>query len=180
MSDIIKTMTETYSLRGDKCLWAKINLDCGEESVNVMISSDYGEFSHYWGCCGENPKKFLTNIDMHYTMKKLMGNRDNMYEPDFEARLVSFKKLIIEARKYNDVTKEYARTAWMEMLHIFDYCQNSNDIYFYRCINSYAFEKIFFDWESIPYETKMKKMVIEFWEDIWIPFREFLKNEHKG
>jgi len=174
--EIIKTMTETYSLRGKKCLWAKINLDCGNETVNVMISSDYGEFNHYWGSCGMTPKEFLMQIDMYYGMGKLMGE-SSMYEPDFKSRLKSFKEMIIEARKYNDITKDKAREAWQEMLHIFDYCQNSDDIYYDRCYNSDAFEKILFDFDSIPNDTKIKRKVTEFWEDIWIPFIEYLKSE---
>lgn len=174
---IQKTLTETYSLKGKKCLWAKINLDCGEESVNVMISSDYGEFNHYWGYCGMNPKEFLIKTDMNYTMKKLMGGSDNMYEPDFKERLKSFKKLVIEYRKENNITKEQAREAWIKILSIFDYCQNSNDIYYSECINSEELECILYDSESIPENTKKKNTVIEFWEDIWIPFINFLKEE---
>lgn len=175
--NIIKTLTETYSMRGEKCLWAKINLDCGEESVNVMISSDYGEFNHYWGCCGMNPKKFLTDIDMHYTMKKLMGSTDNMYEPDFGARLKSFKKKIIERRRFLDIEKDQARSAWNKVLSIFDYSQNSNDVYFSECMNANELDCILYDLDSIPENTKMKNVVVEFWEDIWVPFTEFLKNE---
>lgn len=177
---IQKTLTETYSLRGEKCLWAKINLDCGEESVNVMISSDYGEFNYYWGYCGMNPKKFLTTTDMHYTMKKLMGGADNMYEPDFDARLVSFKEKIIEYRKEDNITKHQARDAWDKVLSIFDYCQYSNDIYYSECINADELECILYDSDSIPECTKMKKYVIEFWEDVWVPFTEFLKTELKA
>lgn len=174
---IQKTLTETYSLRGQKCLWAKINLDCGEESVNVMISSDYGEFSYYWGYCGTNPKKFLTTTDMHYTMKKLMGGTDNMYEPDFEARNSAFKKMIIEYRKEDRITKEQARSAWQKVLAIFEYCQNSNDVYYSECFNADELECILYDMDAIPENSKMKNKVTDFWEDVWIPFTEFLKDE---
>ncbi|MDO9304597.1 MAG: hypothetical protein Q7T77_04670 [Sulfuricurvum sp.] len=177
---IKKTLTETYSLRGEKCLWAKINLDCGEESVNVMISSDYGEFSHYWGFYGMNPKAFLTTTDMHYTMKKLMSGVDNMYEPDFDARLISFKKMIIEDRKEDRITKGQARSAWEKVLSIFEYCQNSNDVYYSECFNADELECILYDMDAIPECSKMKNSVIEFWEDIWIPFISFLKDELKA
>jgi hypothetical protein len=174
---IQKTLTETYSLKGEKCLWAKINLDCGKQSVNVMITSDYGEFSHYWGSCGMNPKKFLTTIDMHYAMKKLMHGTDNLYEPDLDERLKSFKKLIIEKRLYNDITKHEARVAWNRIINIIGSC--ADEEYFHQCANSDEFEKIIFDWEMIPMDDKIKSMVVEFWEDIWLPFTEFLKDEIK-
>jgi len=174
---IQKTLTETYSMRGEKCLWAKINLDCGDESVNVMISSDYGDFSHYWGRCGMNPKKFLTTIDMHYAMKKLMHGTDNLYCPDSNERLKSFKKLIIEKRKYNYITKEEARIAWNRIIRIINRTGDNDEVYFNECFNSEEFENIIYDIESIPMDTKMKNMVIEFWEDIWLPFIEYLKKE---
>lgn len=174
---IVKSTTETYSIKGDRCLWAKINLDCVGETVNVMISSDYGEFNHYWGSCGCPPKKFLCDIDMHYGMGKLVGGTSKLYEADFSKRIMSFKKVIIEARQLNDITRGQARTAWMEMLHIFDYCQNSNDIYLDRTYNSEVFNDIFFDFYSIPQDDKIKKSIVDFWEDIWIPFTQFLKDE---
>jgi len=34
--------------------------------------------------------------------------------------------------------------------------------------------------DAIPECSKMKNSVIEFWEDIWIPFISFLKDELKG
>lgn len=174
---IQKTLTETYSLKGKKCLWAKINLDCGKESVNVMISSDYGEFNHFWGACGKNPKKFLTGLDWHYTMKKLMGGSDNLVEPDFAERLKSYKKAIIEERREDNISKSEAREYWKEMGDIFDYCQNSNDIYFSKVFESKGYKKVFYDFESIPNDTRIKAIVKDFWDDIWTPFTEFLGTE---
>lgn len=174
---ITKTKTETYTLRGKGSLWAKINLDCGKESVNVMISSDYGEFNYYWGACGTDPKKFLANLNWHYCMKKLMGGTDNLYIPDFNSRLKSFKKLIIESRKEQSITKEYAREAWKEMLSIFDYCGNSNDVYFSKVMDSSEFANIIYDFEAIPEDTRVKPVVNHFWENVWLPFVGELKKE---
>lgn len=179
MSAIQKSMTETYTLKGDHCLWAKINLECINESVNVMISSDFGEFSHYWGCCGTNPKEFLIGLDMHYAMKKLMGSTNNMYEADFPARLNSVKKMIIQDRKVLILGKDTAKCAWDEIVEIIDECGNSEDVYFNLCFHSKYLDDVFQDFGSIPTDTKLKPKVTAFWNEVWLPFVEYLKEEIK-
>lgn len=175
--EIKKTLTETYTLKDDGCLWAKINIDCGEQSVNVMISSDYGEYNYFWGSTGSNPKQFLTDIDMYYGMNKLMHGNKNMYLPDWEERKKSFKEMIIEERKDGNISKNEARNSWTEMMDIFDECQHSEDIYFEKVWNSDVLESVIFDTDSIPSNTKLNPRVNEFWKKIWIPFTNELKTE---
>lgn len=180
MNEIIKTQTETYTLRGNKCTWAKINLDCGKKSVNVMISSDYGDFNYYWGNCGTNPKKFLSGLDWHYCMKKLMNGTDNMYQPDFDKRFKSFKKIIINDRKELSISKNEARQVWEAMINVFENCYDSTDLYYSLVMNERIFwDSLFYDTDSIPEDTKLKPIVMNFWEDVWTPFIGFLKEEIK-
>lgn len=173
---ITKTMTETYTLRGDYGLWAKINLECGKKSVNVMISSDYGSFDYFWHDCGSNPKKFLTTLHWHYTMKKLMNGEHNLYEPDFDTRLINFKKTIIQFRKDKYITINQARDIWDIMIELFKDC-NNDDFYYYKIINEDIFCNLFSDMESIPNDHKLKPVVMDFWNKIWLPFIEYLKTE---
>lgn len=175
---ITKSKTETYTLIGSHGLWAKINLDCGEQSVNVMISSDYGEYSYFWGSTGYTPKKFLCTIEMDYCMKKLMGGTGNMYDPDFKERQKSVNKLIIEERLVCNISKETAREAWDKAKSIFEYCGNSDDLYFSEFMDAEEFEDIFFDHESIPQDKKLKPQVEMFWNNIWLPFTKELKKEY--
>ena len=77
---ITKKLTETYSLKGTEGLWADINLDIGEESVNVMISSDYGDYGHWWGSTGEEPKKFLIGLNEDYLSAKFGGLHSMFWE----------------------------------------------------------------------------------------------------
>lgn len=179
--DITKKNTETYTLRGDKCLWAKINLECGEESVNVMISSDYGEYNYYWGSCGMDPKQFLIKLNWHYCMKKLMQGTDNMYEPDWSERKKSFKELVIALRKEYRVEKELIRKQWDRMIEIFDDCGNSIDLYYTKVINEELFWQdeypLFYDVDSIPEDRKLQPQVMRFWNDLWTPFIMHLKEE---
>ena len=174
--EIVKNTTETYSLRGDKCLWAKINLDINQQSVNVMISSDYGSYNYYWTHCGISPKKFLISLDMHYAMKKLMGGTDNLYQPDWESRSVSLKKIIIEARRDNRLSKDEAKKAWREIVDIM-HDSNDENLYYERIWHHELADKLFYDMEDIPADTKLKSSVTDFWEDIWIPFTKYLKTE---
>lgn len=178
---IKKTTTETYTLRGERCLWAKINLDISGNTVNVMISSDYGSFNYYWCSCGENPKKFLTTISMDYAMGKLMGGYQNMNEPDWESRIKEIKNMVLEYRKERSLNKDKAR-------EIYDYIKNDlnlkmyefscdENMYFKELTENRIFDDLFYDFDAIPTHTKLKHIVNEFWEDIWIPFTNFLKEE---
>lgn len=175
---IDKKETQTYTLRGEYGLWAKINLEYGPTSVNVMISSDYGSYDYWWGATGSNPKAFLTRIDMYYTMKKLMGGYDATQEPDHESTIRSIKKKIIEVRReyQKDLSKDDAREAWNDMIgYVNDY--GTGEIYYKSMIEHDSFEAIFCDTEAIPFETKLKGQAKDFWEKIWTPFTDELKKE---
>jgi len=170
-----KIYTETYKMSGSSCLWASINLELYEKAVNVMISSDYGNFSYFWGSTGKNPKKFLTKISKDYTMKKFLG--ENMYEIDLEACRKSIKEIIIEERKMLNISKDEAFEAWIELDNIMNnYSMNENQ-YFTEITRTDIFDKIFYDWEAIPTHRKNKSIVDLFWNDLWIPFTEELKKE---
>jgi len=176
---IKKTLTETYTLRGEQSLWAKINLDCGENSVNVMISSDYGEFNYYWVSTGYTQKKFLCSINMDYAMKKLMGGTDKMYEPGWDSRKRSVKIAIIEARREKEYLSKFeAREAWDDMLNVMEDYSGSVDIYFEEIMEHNSFQKIFYDFEGIPEDDKLKPRVLHFWNNIWLPFTNELRKEY--
>jgi hypothetical protein len=174
MIEITKKLTETYTLRGEQSLWAKINLEYGEKSVNVMINSDYGSYAYYWGSTGENPKSFLCNISKHYTMLKFAG--ENIYEADWEKRLERIYKEIEYKLKEKEITKEEAIIAKKEAKKIINY-GTSEDIYFKEMMENEYLEKIFYDFEIIPEDIKIKSTVDMFWENIWIPFINELKKE---
>lgn len=172
-----KKLTETYNFKGENCLWAKVNLDINKESVNVFISSDYGEYSNYWSSCGLEPKKFLSKLNKCYVLSKFL-TRDKLYEPDWCQRLKSCKQEIIRRRREypEEVSTNTARIAWQELHDLFDSCQ-IDEIYWHELTNEYWLSKIFQDWEYIPEETKISHKAELFYSDVWLPFEQILIHE---
>ncbi|WP_265658556.1 hypothetical protein [Francisella philomiragia] len=171
-----KKLTETYTIKGENCLWAKVNLDINKESVNVFISSDYGEYSNYWSSCGLEPKKFLSTLNKSYILKKFL-TRNELNEPDWDQRLKSCKQQIIDDRRDQEVDAQIARAAWDELLDLFDDYNGSEDIYWHTLTNNYYLSKIFHDWEYIPEETKISHKAELFYSDVWLPFEQVLIHE---
>lgn len=171
-----KKLTETYHFKGENCLWAKANLDINKESVNVFISSDYGEYSNYWSACGMEPKKFLSKLDKCYVLSKFLSI-DKLYEPDWDERLKLCKQTIIDNRRDQEVGAHIARAAWDNLLDLFDDNNGSEDIYWHTLTNDYYLSKIFHDWEYIPEDTKISHKAELFYSDVWLPFEQILIHE---
>ncbi len=173
---VTKSQAELYQVRSGKgsCAWGDITLICGDQSVSVMATSDYGSFDHYWSHCGGEPKDFLCGLDFQYTMKKLTNGK--LYIPDPSGYRKEIKENIIEARKENYLTKEQAKTAWDEMLAIQDEYEKG-DIFFKELYEHEFFEQVFGACEGLPSSTEPDHCAVDFWNDVWTPFIESLRKE---
>ncbi|WP_084977330.1 hypothetical protein [Plesiomonas shigelloides] len=174
---VSKRKIELYQVRhefGDG--WADISLTFGEKSVNVMVSSDYGSFSHYWGHCGYNPKEFLTDINFDYCMGKFFESK-KLYILDAEACENEIKQSIISLRKDGELTADEAREAWDDLLNPEYGPQAGRDYYHRELYESKHFERVFVDYESLPEKTKINPLCQEFWNNCWLPFIDVLKAE---
>ncbi|PZQ59254.1 MAG: hypothetical protein DI570_16470 [Phenylobacterium zucineum] len=79
--------------------------------VHVSVLSDFGEFGYCWSHIGEDWRKFLANLDLHYAMNKMLGPRFRVplgiEEADAKGR-----QLILQGRRENNLTTEDARKLW--------------------------------------------------------------------
>ena len=105
--NIQKEEVTVYRLRQSKTSdgWADITIDGSGKQVRVSVSSDYGNWSYYWGACGNNYKSFLIGLDMHYVAGKTIN--DNYF--DLERTLKGIRSEILEHRREEELTKDEAR-----------------------------------------------------------------------
>lgn len=177
MSSITVTKSsdlELYQIRGKNFEgWADIVLIIRDKTVSVMIASDYGSFSYYWGACGFDPKQFLISLNWDYAMKNLSDYKNYISDPEANDRKV--KRLIIEARRNGSLNNLTARDAWEELTEL-DSCRNY-DLYINELVSSEYFEEVFGEYEHLPDEKTRCPCCVEFWEKCWIPFTNQLKQE---
>lgn len=171
---VIKSQAELYQVRHETFEgWADIFLICGEQSVSVVIHSDYGKFAKYWSHCGCNPKQFLIELDFDYCMKNLTDYKHRIDAPEQYPSKV--KERIMVARRHDGtLTKEEAREAWGDMLQTE---HNEGDLYFKELIDHHLFNKVFGDYEYLPSAKKIDPCCQELWDNVWLPFVEQLKSE---
>ena len=176
---VTKSTSELYQVRSGKgsLSWGDITLSLGNTSVSVTATSDYGTFDHRWTHCGGEPKQFLCGLDFQYTMKKLTNG--GLYVADTEAYGNEIKERIIEARKDDCISKEDARTAWDEMLSIYEE-YDGGDLFFHALYDHEFFTVIFGDYEALPSAEKYCNRAVDFWGDVWVPFIDSLKEELKN
>ena len=129
-------------------------------SGRVIIISDYGNWSYYWGHRGsKSTAAFLVELDIHYMGKKMLGAELEEFSLDS-----TFKRIcegILSARYSGDLSKDNARNEW-ELAQELD----EGDISF----EGWGLSSEFFreDW----YEYSCKEMVSEwtnFWDRLWVP-----------
>jgi len=176
---VTKSQVELYEVRSGKGSlgWGNITLKCGDQSVEVVATSDYGTFDFYWSHCGGDPKEFLCKLDFQYAMKKLTSG--DLYIPNPDGYENEIKERIIESRKEGRLTKEEAKTAWDEMLLILEeYC--SGDLFYNALYNHQLFYKVFGDYDYLPSSTIPNPRAVDFFNEIWKPFTSYLREEKAG
>jgi len=169
--EVTKRKIDIYTIRG-KCedgysTWGEITLELGEHSAKVMANTENGTYAYNWFHTGNNPVQFLKDLDIYYAMDKLTDYK--MYEPDYKEFSIDTKKIIIEARLQDYITKEEARHTWDDLIPHIDDFQN-RDIIHSQMWNTKHFSKVFGDSDSMPNPTKIKPQCIQFWNNIWVPF----------
>jgi len=176
MKIVHKRQVECYKVRnkGTSSGWANFNCEWGDESVHVMIDSDYGSYSYYWSHCGQDPKAFLISLERMYAMEKL--NNYNYFEFDETQLDAELKSIILYTRReyYDSFTKEMARDAWDTLLGIYD---GSKDLYYEKLFEYEHFEELFGDSEGLPHPRRVIPKLVTFWDECWIPFTQALQEE---
>lgn len=168
---------EHYSIRTDHGDWGEIALKfTGPESVVVMAFSSFGAYGHYWSHCGMHPHKALAGMDRGYAMEKLSGY--SLYEPDTSKWADEIKRRIIEARREGRIDRYNARTCLEEMVDCVDELSDPTLI-LDRLYCHDHFSEIFGDHDGLPQARRIKPAHAGFWNDIWLPFIEQLKQQQK-
>lgn len=173
MPKVSKSNIESYLIRNGSD-WGEIAISIREETVNVMVNSSYGHYAYYWCACGMNPKAFLCKINKGYTLQKLTHGKET--EIDEDKCLDQIKQAIIDTRRTGDLTADQAREAWDGMVGVWE-DRNGYDIAMGHLIDSKYFEQVFGDYEALPSARRLKPECEFFWEKIWMPFVEELKQE---
>ena len=176
---VTKSQAEFYEVRSGKgsLAWGNITLKCGEQSVEVVATSDYGTYSYFWSHCGGDPKEFLCTINFQYAMEKLTNHK--LYIPNPDGYENEIKESIIESRKGGNLTKKQSRTAWDEMLSILEEF-SAGDLLFFALYDHELFEHVFGDPEYLPSSTIPDPRAVDFFNDIWKPFIDCLREERAG
>lgn len=153
--DWMKATFNEISVRTKSAGWARL---LWEDTGRVIILSDYGVWSHYWGCIGERTlAEFLCDLDCHYMGKKMLGS--SLYVHSDEETQNEIHRYIIEARKDSTFGKENARE---EMDLLADYRDGYRDFFGWACETSIGDQ----------YEmtrTEMHHDWKNFWDRLWVP-----------
>lgn len=119
--ELTKSTVEKYMLRGNGT-WADIVLDDqGDKRGQIMINSDYGAWSYFWGSMGCSLKEFITKCDTPYLMGKL-GERNYF---DEEATKECYRRNLQELLKDNDIEQEIYDKL-IEEIDSADWCSADN------------------------------------------------------
>lgn len=152
-------------------MWAKIIID--DSSWMFSCISDAGNFSYRWPSERHRTfKKFLTQIDMGYLMRKIEPRAKNF---DYELTIKELKNSIFEQRRENNITKEQAKKDF-EALKYLEY-ENSPDLIMYQLIEN---TKIFSDdysWTADKMVYNHSPEAISFTEVVFPILQEALKTE---
>jgi hypothetical protein len=154
--------------------WATIFLDCrdngsGRPSGEIIIASSFGTWLHYWHAPGENFKKFLAGLDIHYTAGKFGCGRVF----DLYATMGELEKLIEE----HTSDPEERESLKAESAALWD-CTDGN-IFGHRFMTECTELLTLVDgYPNI--HTQVAPQFQQFWKVIWPVFVEQLKLEVNG
>jgi len=156
----MKTTTGTAVFREihakDKHAWTRLLWD---EAGRVIILSDYGTWSHFWGYRGEgvSVEKFLSRLDQHYMGKKMLGA--SLMEFSLELTAQSIREHIKEMRQCGSLSRSEATGEWelSEQLKV-------GDMSFDSWMQETEFEDA---WEF--YCREMCSEWVNFWDRLWVP-----------
>jgi hypothetical protein len=165
---IEKTTVECYKIRHYRG-YADITVDSLGTKGRISISSDWGNYSYFWGACGCSFKQFLININIEYVADKFGADRWF----DIESTIKFYKERVKESRSDGTISKEDAKDILFEINSLKE-CSNRDE--FMISISDCNKLMRFFDHcpemiNDISHQFK------NFWKIIWPIFINQLKKE---
>lgn len=79
--------------------------------VHVSVISDYGSFGYCWSHIGEEWHAFIRDLDLHYAMNKMMGERFRVPLTVDEAEAYG-RATILQYRREDSLSRKDARLLW--------------------------------------------------------------------
>lgn len=139
----------------NKYTWARVDLD-GKTGL-VSITSDYGNWSHYWTAIGDlSLTAFCAKINRDYVAGKMMGSSRSVIDIDKTKHAI--RKRILELRREGSFCATTARTEW----HASDFINEGE----YQTFLHHT--EICEAWE---YRCSMENPTwTNFWDRLWVPF----------
>lgn len=157
------THVTNYKLRTANS-WADIVIDTPRPgAVQVLINSDYGSWSYFWGACGRDWKLFLSSLDRHYMASKFGCDR----EFDADRTLRNYRNAILTARRSDELDEERARECWDKIHGILEEAMDS------RHFQSMVYDEQCFNWmyDTGPdYDTRINPQFDAFFDTFWTKF----------
>lgn len=165
---------ECYEVRNDWA-WAYVFVRHGvgqmldgspRHWVHVSTISDYGSFGYCWTHIGDDWRKFLAGLDLHYAMNKMLGSRFRVPLDIHEAEARG-RETILLSRRENSLDREDARKLWDGLIDAdrhggLDQFLRDWD----RCSGGLWYAHEFWDhgWDKVNPQAE------GFWQEIWPHF----------
>lgn len=129
-----------------------------EEHGRVIILSDHGCWSHWWGHRGDGVSvpAFLAKVGRDYAGGKMLW--PNAAEFDIDLTVRSAKLDIIHSRRSGHLSKEDAREEWDALVEI------GNEWDFYQWASDSRIEGA-----SEHHTTSIARAWVNFWDQLWVP-----------
>ncbi len=167
---ITKNNIECYKIRHSSATpWADINVDTHGKSGRLSIASDYGNWSYYWGACGEPFKQFLEGLDKHYVARKF-GCAHTL---DMERTIQTIKREVVCSVRSGSTHVNTARVIWTELEYPFRIQEHD----FFNNLERYCPALMqTFNYDP-PICYGISPLFLLFWDEIWRVFLDTLRAE---
>lgn len=167
---IKKSTVECYKIRHIKNFyWADITVDASKGNGRIQIASDFGDYQHYWGACGDSFKEFLCKIGIDYAAAKF--GADRWFDSDLTIK--HYKQQVIELRRFDNFDADKAREVFNEIKRLEDSSSESE-----FCMILQDQENLMRFHDHCPDLVRtISPQFKNFWKEIWPVFLQELKKE---
>lgn len=175
--NIVKTTMDCYRIRNNGehatiCLSGYHLQRDDRHGCELLINSSYGSFAYHWSHCGEPYRKFLIGLDKGYLLGKLVPQKD-LYEYDNVGSLRALRQHILENRREDVLGKGWARKLWDSSCDLDSFLSAEEFVSAIQEDNE--LNKLNEPWDFC--RTKQCARYDHFWNEIWVPFVNQLKEE---
>ena len=152
--------------------WATVVLELGDKSAKVIAHSSYGEYAYTWTSTGVNPIGFLKKISFDYAMTKFRG-RYEIY--DREAQDIYLKSEINEYAKREGIEEELKEDYLAQAEDASKDATNANS--FMLLLERTDLIGVLYegDYSCVDIKTKTDPQCLGFWNEIWVPLMDSIK-----